>query len=384
MIIYELHVRDFTVDGTLKEPGISGKGNLDIANVFIPVAGLELKGTIFTIVAADKEVSLDGTFHSPGGTLTLSGNAQLDAAKNWPAKFSLQADTFRLVNLPEIKVFLDSDLTFEKQGEQSLLSGSIAIPKAAILIRELGKGSQDVSPDVVIIQEQKEEPEEVKSPFKMDLKVSLGNDVHFAGFGLNAFVDGQLVLTANPEEQMLGSGEFHIKQGTYRAYGQDLDIERGVISFPGGPLSQPGINLRATRTVGDVVAGVNVLGPALTPRITTFSSPPMSESSTISYLLTGSAPEGGHGGVKLSVGRQINNKLSVFVGTDMKTGDSEFGARYRLNRKIYVQTTTATNSNAVDLFYTIEVGGVDELVTEMVTKDLKMNILKKNDEKEKQ
>ncbi len=378
---------DFTVDGTLKEPGLRGKGHLDIGNVFIPAAGLELKDTVFTMAAADKELSLSGTLYSPGGKLILSGTAELDAARNWPAEFSLQADTFRLVNLPEIKIFLDSDLSFTRKGEESLLTGTLAIPKAAVLIRELAPGSQDVSPDVVIIQERKEEPEKVTSPVTMDLKVSLGNDVHFIGFGLNSFVDGQLSLTANPGEQMLGSGEFHVKQGTFRAYGQDLDIERGVISFPGGPLSQPGINLQATRTVGDIVAGVNVLGSASRPRITTFSRPPMSESSTISYLLTGSAPEGGNGGVKLSTGRQINNRLSVFVGTDVKSGDSEFGARYRLNRKTYVQTTTATNSNAVDLFYTIEVGGIDELVTEVVTEDLNLknlNVLKETNEREKQ
>ncbi len=65
------------------------------------------------------------------------------------------------------------------------------------------------------------------------------------------------------------------------------------------------------------------------------------------------------------------------VGTDIKTGDSEFIARYRLNRKIYVQTTTATNSNAADIFYTIEVGGVGELVNEIIKEDLKMNVFDK-------
>jgi translocation and assembly module TamB len=156
---------------------------------------------------------------------------------------------------------------------------------------------------------------------------------------------------------MMGSGEFHIRQGSYRAYGQDLEIENGVISFPGGPLTQPGVNLRATRSVGDVVAGISVIGPAKKPRITTFSRPPMSESQTLSYIITGASPSTGR--AKLSVGRQINNKLSVSVGTDTKTGDSQFVARYRLSRKINVETTTGTSSNAADIFYTTEFGGDD-------------------------
>ncbi len=178
-------------------------------------------------------------------------------------------------------------------------------------------------------------------------------------FGLNTFIDGQLTILSEPEQQLIGSGAFQIKQGSYRAYGQDLDIETGVISFPGGPLSKPGINLRATRTVGDVVAGIYAIGPASKPRLTTFSNPPMSESSVISYLLTGSAPNNAGKGTKLSVGRQINNKLSVSVGTDVKTGESEFIARYRLGRKVHIQTTTGADSNAVDIFYTIELNDDD-------------------------
>ncbi len=227
-----------------------------------------------------------------------------------------------------------------------------------VLLRELPQGGKTVSPDVLIIQEIEEEKK--KAPLQMKLKVTLGDDVHFAGLGVNAFIDGQLSITAEPEEQVMGSGAFNIKQGSYRAYSQDLEIETGVISFPGGPLSQPGVNLRATRTVGDIVVGISAIGPASKPRLTTFSNPPMSESQVISYLLTGSASNGTGSGAKLSVGRQINNKLSVAVGTDVTTGESEFITRYRLNRKIHVQTTTSKNSNAVDVFYTMELGEEDE------------------------
>jgi len=214
-----------------------------------------------------------------------------------------------------------------------------------------------VSPDVVILQAHKQD--DPASPVQMQLKVVLGNNVHFVGMGLNSFIDGQLTLTADSGEQLFGSGEFHLKQGTFRAYSQDLEIQTGVISFPGGPLSQPGINLRATRTIGEVTVGVSAIGPAAKPRLTTFSNPPMSESNIISYLLTGSAPSNSKTGAKLSVGRQINNRLSVSVGTDVKTGEKEFVTRYRISRKISAQTTTATSSNALDIFYTTEFGRVD-------------------------
>jgi len=345
---------NFTILGSVAEPAINGQGQISIANMLIPIAGLDLKDTTLDVQAI-----------SPEGEMELAGNASLDSSKKWPARITLKGDNFRLINLPEIKMFLSSDILFEKRADLMSLTGSATIPRAEILLRELSPGSKSPSPDMVIIQEQK--AVDPKSPFHMLLKITLGEDVHFAGFGLNAFVEGQLTILSEPEEQMIGSGAFHIKQGSFRAYGQDLEIETGVISFPGGPLSQPGINLRATRTVGDVVAGIYAIGSAKKPRITTFSNPPMSESHVISYLLTGSAPNDSSGkGAKLSIGRQINNKLSVALGTDIKTGESEFITRYRLSRSIHIETTTGASSNAADIFYTIELENDDVKVPKLL------------------
>jgi len=343
---------DFKILGTIEEPDINGKGEIKIVQMLVPLAGLDLAGSTFDILANNKDVTVKGKLISPEGDMVLDGKLSLDGTKKLPARVTLKADKYQLIDLPEIEVFLSSDILFEKKADLMSLTGEATIPKADILLRELPPGSQSASPDIIIVQEKKEE--EPKSPFHMLLKITLGDDVHVAGFGLNAFIDGQLTILSEPDEQMMGSGAFHIKQGSFRAYGQDLDIETGVISFPGGPLSQPGINLRATRTVGDIVTGIYAIGPARKPRLTTFSNPPMSESHVISYLLTGSAPSEAGKGAKLSIGRQINSKLSVSAGTDVKTGDSEFITRYRINRKIHVQTTTGSNSNAADVFYTIE------------------------------
>ncbi len=346
------------IKGKLDKPEIKGEGTIDIPHVFIPAAGLDLRDSSFTLLADTTAISFAGELKSPGGFLKLDGTAIPDAASKWPLQLSVTGNNFRLINLPEIRVFLSSDLLLKREKGLLSVTGEASIPKADILLRELPKGSQTSSPDVVIIQQQKTEGTSL--PLRSDLTVHLGNKVHFAGFGLNAFISGQLHVLAEPDEQMTGSGAFYINQGSFRAYGQDLDIETGVISFPGGPLTQPGINLKATRNVGNIVAGINAIGPARKPRITTFSTPPMSESQVISYLLTGAGPGDAANGAKLSIGRQINNKLSVSVGTDVKTGDSEFVTRYRLNQKIYIQTTTAANGNAADIFYSFEAGGPED------------------------
>lgn len=347
---------DLGISGTLQNPMVNGTGIVTIPNIFIPPAGLELKNSSIDLQCKNTELRLKGKLNSPQGSMDLNGMVTLDSSQNFPLQLSLKSDNFPLINLPEMRISLSSDLLLKRDGKVTSLLGEVTIPRAEVLLRQLPAGSQSVSPDVVIIQDVKEK-KEATAPVHMDIQATLGRDVHFSGFGLNAFINGQLNILSEPGEQMMGSGSFSIDQGSFRAYGQDLDIETGIISFPGGPITQPGINLRATRTIGDVVAGIYAIGPARKPRITTFSKPPMPESQIISYLLTGSAPGESGKGAKLSIGRQINNKLSVSMGTDVKTGDSEFVTRYRLNRNIHIQTTTGGKGNAADIFYTVELGG---------------------------
>ncbi len=349
---------DFKISGSLGRPAITGGGKIKLDKILVPDAGVDLADTVFDLKAGGNRMQLSGTLHSPEGSLALAGGVELDAERGWPAKFTIKGDNFRLVDLPEIQVYLTSDLALEKTKELMRVSGSVTIPKADILLRELPPGSASVSPDVSILQEEKEKEE--TSPVEMDIKLKLGDNVHFAGMGVNAFIEGALSITAEPGEQMMGSGEFHIKQGSFRAYGQDLEIITGSISFPGGPLLQPGINLKAIRQIGDIIVGVYAIGPVSKPRITTMSDPPMSESSIISYLITGSSANDTSGGAKLSVGRQINSKLSVAVGADVKTGEHQFITRYRLNRKVHVETSTGGGHNSADVFYTIEVGDKGE------------------------
>ena len=347
---------NFKLSGSLDKPSLNGEGTLQVNQAVVPQAGLDLKDTRLEIVARDRTVTLDGRFNSAEGHLDLDGEALLDGTQGYPLRLAMKGENFRLVSLPEARVNVSPDLLLEKKPDLVALSGEVFVPHADVLLRDVPAGAKSVSGDVVIKEAVTEEQEQT-APLKMNLKVVLGKDVHFVGFGLNAFIDGQLTVMAEPGEQMLGSGEIRIEQGTFRAYGQDLDIEKGIVSFPGGPINKPGINIRATRTIGEVIAGINAIGPADKPRLTTFSTPPMAERDVISYLLIGAPASGAGEGAKLSVGRQINSKLSVAVGTDTKTGDAEFITRYRINRKIHAEITTGSQSNAADLFYTIEMGG---------------------------
>jgi autotransporter translocation and assembly factor TamB len=81
----------------------------------------------------------------------------------------------------------------------------------------------------------------------------------------------------------------------------------------------------------------------------------MEERDAISILLTGNiASNIGKGGGSLGVGKQLTKDLSVGAQLDSETSQASFVTKYRFNRKLHLEATTSSESNAADVFYSIQ------------------------------
>jgi translocation and assembly module TamB len=120
------------------------------------------------------------------------------------------------------------------------------------------------------------------------VRITLGDDVSFQGRGFTASLAGNLLAIEEPDRPTAGSGELIIVDGRYRAYGQDLRIDPGRVIFGGGPIDNPGLDVRAYRTVSDsIIAGLLIRGTLRSPEVMLFSEPAMAESDALSYLVLG-------------------------------------------------------------------------------------------------
>ena len=159
----------------------------------------------------------------------------------------------------------------------------------------------------------------------------LGDDVRFNGFGLNARVEGNILAVEKPGGPTTGSGELRIVDGEYRAYGQGLVIEKGRVLFAGGPIGQPGLDVRAVRRpVEGILVGVQVRGNLRQPDFTLFSDPAMTQGNQLSYLVLGRPLGGASGGegsalsrAALALGLRGGNTVAGKIGG--KLGLDQFG-----------------------------------------------------------
>ncbi len=62
------------------------------------------------------------------------------------------------------------------------------------------------------------------------IRLILGDQVRLRGSGFDARISGNLLAFDEPGKETTGTGELEIYDGTYKAYGQDLTIERGHLA----------------------------------------------------------------------------------------------------------------------------------------------------------
>lgn len=357
---------DLALGGSMAKPAVRGALRVDMPRLGVPDAGLELRDIALKARSDDgKHLTLDGGLASGKGRIGIDGEVTLDPDNNWPLQVNLKGNDFSVLNLPKMNAYINTDMAFSSSPEGMRLDGTLNIPHAYIELDHLPSGAASPSADVVVVSDEDEAaPPKRGAPFAMAVTVALGDDVQFRGFGLKAYFEGRLGVNQIPGEFPTGSGELHVKEGTYRAYGQDLVIDRGIVSYSGGRIDNPALNVRAARETDvdfgngpvQVNAGVDVTGSAKKPKISVFSQPAMEERDAISIMLTGNTMKNiGKGGGSLDLGaHQVSKDLSVGARYDPSTSKTEIVTKYRFNRKFHVEATTSSESNAADLFYSIE------------------------------
>src|SRR5688572_7961169 len=188
------------------------------------------------------------------------------------------------MDLPGVKVLASPDLTLTRDEASTKLRGRIDLPEASVnLARIPGGGATQASKDVVVVDEAATTEARADAPLDTDITVSLGERVKVRGYGLDGEVEGQLRVPGRPTT---GTGQIRIS-GKYRAYGQNLTIERGRLLFAQSPLDDPGLDIRAVRKLRTVTPGLRVEGTAKAPVLTVFSDPAMEQGNALSYLVTG-------------------------------------------------------------------------------------------------
>lgn len=274
-----------TLAGTRARPQLGGQARLTEFSTELPALAIVLEnGDVRVDALPDGTARIDGSIRSGEGTLNVDGSL------NWqntsaPLLLTLTGENVLVSDTRDLHAVASPDVQVRyAAGQPITVTGTVTVPSARIDLERLDQGVS-TSPDVVVLDP--EDPEaSAASPLDLDLTLVLGDDVRLNGFGLEGGLGGRMRVRSHPGREMTANGQLQV-HGRYKAYGQKLDITRGELTWSGGPVSDPILNVRAERVVGDVTAGVDIRGRASAPTAEVWSDPASSQSEALAYLTLG-------------------------------------------------------------------------------------------------
>lgn len=274
------------LSGVLENPTVNLKATLKNGAFEIPDTGTKLSDINIQMHRQSRnKAKITGNLRAGTGVLNIEGVLNIKRLNDWVADLNLQGKDLLFMNTHEVQSYISPSLTIKATPLRVKVNGALHVPKTTIRLDELPEGAIYESEDVVI-KGQQEKPK-TKKTIKIlpNVKITLGKPVTFSGFGLKSHLEGSFFVTQH-KGTTLSRGTVRIVDGQYRAYGQSMEIEQGVLVF-NGPIGNPGLDIRAIRSVSDIKVGLNLAGTLQRPQSSVFSDPPQAEEDALSYLLTG-------------------------------------------------------------------------------------------------
>lgn len=281
---------DIQLRGTAQDPEFLGELILTQGAATIPDLGLELRELGVSLKSFGDRIELRTSVRSGEGSLQVNGDMRDLGTPDWLLTGEVKGENFQLVNQTQLEALFSPSIELRANSQEVRLTGNALIPFARADIKSLPETATQVSDDVVIEQDGQTNGEKTQTPFFMNITAELGDDVRFNGFGLTSRLAGKMQLIKTPTRTLLTTGYVDVLEGEYRAYGQELTIDRGRLIFQ-GPYDNPGLDIRAQRILRgteDSIVGLEIGGTLQNPTSSVYSNPALeNEGEAMALLLTG-------------------------------------------------------------------------------------------------
>ncbi len=355
----------------------SGKLNAPQLNGLVRADALtydnENLGTRITSLALSGHFTNDRleltSFSGAAGNGTVKGTGWLSLAANqhFPMQVHIDLANARLARSDAIDSTVSGTLDITNNDKDGpLIAGDLTLPQLKYTVTRQGAAEVNVLDgvhhkgyDIVPATDNGLTP---PSLWKLDIKASAANQIFVSGMGLESEWRMNMHLVGTTQNPKV-LGEMRAIRGTYAFAGRDFTITDGVITFDGGALTDPQIQLTAEANVNDITGLIKVSGSAQHPDIAFTSTPALPQDEVLSRILFGESVANISATEALQLASAVNglsggtdylNPLGALrsatgidrlrvVGADATTGrGTSLAAGKYLTNNVYVEIVTDT------------------------------------------
>ncbi len=251
------------------------------------------------------QIKLEGRFDSDSlditelnavagnGRVIASGTIGLSSAQGFPIDITARFRNARLARSNALGATATGQLRITNGLDGGLIEGRIIIPEARYQI--IRQGAAEV-PELTGVYRKSELTSDGKRPtraprggnFKLNISMVADNRLFVSGMGLESEWSARMQVTGTSAAPIV-TGEARVVRGTYSFASRRFELTRGIVSFEGGALTDPQLNISASTTAEGVTAIINIGGTGQAPNIAFTSTPTLPQDEVLSRLLFGNS-----------------------------------------------------------------------------------------------
>lgn len=336
-----------TLGGTADAPRWQGAVAAAPFAVELPALGIAVvDGELRVEGGEDGQLRLRGRLPTGDGALELEGQWSDDARPN---RLAIRGTDVRVLDTPDGRAWISPALDVEVAEGVATVRGRVDVPRADLALDRFEQ-SVGASSDVVVVDDPSAAESSTGLQVDADFTVALGEDVRLRGFGFDGRLGGELQVRDRVDREPRARGTLRLA-GEVRAYGQQLDLERGLLRWGNVAIDEPTIDLRAVRPDSEPEVGVAVTGTGVAPVVEVWSRPPLPQAEALSWLMFGRplASADGSDAAKLqqaatslggsAVAQAVAGKVGLdtaSVGESRALGGTALTVGKRITPKLYV------------------------------------------------
>jgi len=237
------------------------------------------------------------TARAGNGTVSASGFVSLSAAQGFPIQLGIEMDDAQLARGQDLEARATGSLQIVNgAGRAPAITGTIALPETHYRI--VRQGAAEVATLTGVrrkpalgrerISGSPEPMQSLPATWGLDVAVRADNRIYVTGMGLESEWAADIKVGGTSGAPRI-TGGVQLVRGTLGFAGHSFELQEGRISFNGGDMTNPELDIQASGDVEDVTITIAITGSGNNPQITFTSTPALPQDELMARILFGNS-----------------------------------------------------------------------------------------------